>query len=95
MVPCEDKQPNHGGEMRSCEPRRSSILHENALQPVSRINQDTAPNTTPDTVPRPDHHENDPEQPEPRDELHTDSANNILVDVAKSTPHQAEVIAEK
>jgi hypothetical protein len=93
-VPCEDEQPNHGGEMKSCEPRRPSIVYENAHQPASRISQDTALNTTLNTVPGPDHRENDPGQPEPRDELHTDSANDAMIDVANSTPHQAEVTAE-
>jgi hypothetical protein len=94
MAPCEDEQPNHSGEVRSCEPRRPSVLHENVLQPVSPISQDTCPDPTPDTVQGPHHGENDTEQPEPGDELHTDSTNDAMIDVANSTPHQAEVTAE-
>jgi hypothetical protein len=90
----ENEHPNHGKEMRSFEPRRLDILYEDA-RPVSRINQDNIPDTTPDPIPGPDRHENDSEQPGPRDELHTDSANDSLADVSKSAPHQAEAMAEK
>ena len=94
MAPCEAEQPNHGGEMKFCEQRHSSVMHEDALQPVSRISQDTAPDPTPVTVPGPHHDENDTEQPELGNELHTEPANDVLVDVANPTPYHAEV-AEK